>query len=206
MLNLSSAAITEKNKLASDGVWLVLLEIRLPSTEVIRVVRNNQDIVWPASGGNTYAAFPFEIDTLSDLKPGEVPSLAIKVSNVTRALTPYLESGQGGVGAEVYLRVVHSEHLDITDPEIELVFKCVGCSADSMWATFELGASNPYSRRFPGNRILKNFCRYKRFKGPRCGYSGGATTCDRSLKRCRELGNSTRYGGFPVVGAAGIQL
>jgi lambda family phage minor tail protein L len=206
MLNLSSAAITEKNKLAGDGVWLVLLEIQLPSAEVIRVVRNNQDVIWPASGGNTYAAFPFEIDTLSDLKPGEVPSLAIKVSNVTRALTPYLESGQGGVGSEVYLRVVHSEHLDLFDPEIELVFKCVSCSVDSMWATFNLGASNPYSRRFPGNRILKNFCRYKRFKGPRCQYAGPATTCDRSLKRCRQLDNSTRYGGFPVVGSEGIQL
>lgn len=206
MLNLSSAAITEKNRLAGGGVWLVLMEINLLSGTEICVVRNNEDVVWPAAGGKTYAAFPFEIDTLSDIKPGEVPSLAIRVSNVTRALTPYLESGQGGVGAEVFLRVVHSEHLDITDPEIELVFTCTGCTVDSQWATFNLGASNPYSRRFPGNRILKNFCRYKEFKGPRCSYSGAATTCDRSLKNCRDLNNSVNYGGFPVVGSTGIQL
>lgn len=39
-------------------------------------------------------------------------------------------------------------------------------------------------------------CRYRRFKGARCGYSGEETWCDRSYARCRELGNTDNFGGF----------
>lgn len=39
-------------------------------------------------------------------------------------------------------------------------------------------------------------CRF-RFKSPRCGYVGVATTCDRSLNNCFALANQVRFGGFP---------
>jgi len=38
-------------------------------------------------------------------------------------------------------------------------------------------------------------CRYKVFKGDRCGYSGGETWCDRTYVRCQTLGNTANFGG-----------
>jgi phage-related protein len=91
------------------------------------------------------------------------------------------------------------------DPEVEHVFELMNPKTDSMWATFTLGASNPFNRRFPQARILKNHCRFI-FKDAWCGYAGGQTTCDKTLTRCRALSNSIRFGGFPGVGSGGIKV
>ncbi len=56
-LSLSSIAIEEKNKLATDSVFLICLEITIPGVaEPVRVVRNNEDLTWQ---GETWVAFPF---------------------------------------------------------------------------------------------------------------------------------------------------
>jgi len=39
-------------------------------------------------------------------------------------------------------------------------------------------------------------CRWKKFKGTECKYSGSETWCDRSYDRCSALGNTDNYGGF----------
>lgn len=39
-------------------------------------------------------------------------------------------------------------------------------------------------------------CRWKKFKGIYCQYSGGSTWCDRTYARCEALGNEDNYGGF----------
>lgn len=39
-------------------------------------------------------------------------------------------------------------------------------------------------------------CRWKKFKGTECTYSGGESWCDRSYTRCEALGNQANFGGF----------
>lgn len=39
-------------------------------------------------------------------------------------------------------------------------------------------------------------CRWKKFKGTECTYSGGETWCDRTYVRCTALGNTANFGGF----------
>jgi len=219
MLPLSTAAIAEKNKLANTGAWLVLIQITLPDTTVLPICSNTVNITWPTVGGQEYVAFPFEMDTLGESAKGEKPQVVIRVGNVTQEMVGYMELANGGVGSEVIIRVVHSAHLDLTDPEIELVFECVDAWADSQWASFVLGAPSPYDKRWPRSRIMKNFCRYKVFKGDRCGFMGdeslypqapeeadGIYGCDRTLTRCRVLENSERFGGAPGVGQKGIYV
>lgn len=46
-ISLSSVAIQEKNKLATDSVFLVCLRIIIPGVdEIIRLVSNSEDITW----------------------------------------------------------------------------------------------------------------------------------------------------------------
>jgi len=208
MLSLSSAAIVEKNKLASDGNWLILLEIVLTDGQEIRVCRNTDDVLWD---GETWVAFPFELDDMAEMSAGEVPQLAVRLGNQTKAIQQYLESGNGGVGATVTIRVVHKPKDE--DPtgsaEIEMAYVCTGCSATSEWATFTLGTGNPFRKRFPRNRVFKNICRWG-FKSVQCGFVETEllpyATCNKTLSACRERQNSKRFGGFPAAGTSALYV
>ena len=273
-LPLSTIAIEEKNKLATDSVFLVCLEITIPGVGTpIYIVNNNEDITWK---GVTWVAVPFSISELSDQSASEVPSVTIQVNNVSRVMDQYLQQydayvklygyspltvniyvintkaiavksvtsidrennvvgvvcvdHQFSIGQDVYIsgadqteyngvhNVTSASVNEVTfvitttpttpatgaitaqlaTPEVSHIFELKNPSADDQYATFVLGASNPYNRRFPQNRILANSCRF-RFKDVRCKYVGVETVCDHSLSRCRVLSNVAHYGGFPGV-------
>jgi lambda family phage minor tail protein L len=204
LLNLPAIAIIEKNKLSSTGAWLVLLEVIVSPTMQIQVCHNTEDITW---NGTTWVAFPFEIGDIEESGKGELPQFEIRVSNVTRVIQSYLEEANGGVGAKVTLRVIHSDHLDQTTAFLEEKFMVKGTSSDAQWVTFTVGGAQNVTRRFPGVRVMKNFCPFKYGK-IQCGVP--STTfmafpeCNRSLTACRERGNSKRYGGVPSIPQGGF--
>ena len=200
MLPMSTDALLEKNKIESEGSWLLLVEIQLFDITV-RLVRNTEDINW---GGHLWTCFPFELgDATEDTK--QFPEIELKVSNVTRYLQPYLENYKGCVGSTVIIRVVHSSHLTSLNAELEETFSIVGTSTDTNFVTFKLGADFNVNVRIPQGRYLKNFC-CSPFKSISCGYNGGATTCDRTLNNCRALGNSVRFGGYPSIPLGGLYV
>lgn len=204
MLSLSAAAILEKNKLASDGAWLILLEVQVPDGTVLRFARNTEDVSW---NGETWVAFPFELSVMGEEAKGEIPKVSIQVSNVTRAVQPYLESSGGGVGSTAIIRVVHSGHLDMTTPELEELYSVTGVKVDAQWVTFTLGIEYPTTSRRPSRRNLKNFCPF-RYGSVECGVSAAALAaypaCGKTLADCRERDNSTRYGGEPSIPQGGL--
>ena len=209
-LPLSSIAIAEKNKLATDSIFMLALMVIVPGVvDPIRIVLNNSDITW---AGDTWTAFPFEIADLSDNNKGEVPQIVVKIANVSRAMEGFIQDYDSYVktnGYEpmgVYIYVLNSKNLASSTPEVEHYFELTKPSFDAKWAYFTLGAGNPFNRRFPGNRIMKSHCVYRRFKGDRCGYTGSETTCDRTLTQCRAFNNQARFGGAPGLGRSGITL
>ena len=214
-MSLSSVAYLEKNKLSSTGIWFILLKVKTPGGTIIRVCLNTEDVIWPVTGGNTYIAFPFEIDEIGDTSKGEIPQITMRVSNVGRVMQQYMEAEEGLVNSEVTIRVVHSTHVTTTSlgtginnssPEVILQYDILDAHCDSMWATFILGAGSPYRMRFPRNRVISGFCRYI-FKSARCGYAGSETNCDRSLSTCRDImSNSARFGGAPGVSRIGVYV
>lgn len=199
MISLSDAAKLEKNKLASGEAWIILVELQFGST-TYRICKNNEDVVW---NGNTWVAFPFELDAKTDSSKGEIPSFTIKISNVNRLMQSYAEQGNGAIGSPVILRLVHSAHLDLTEPEIEDTFTITKVDCDSMWVYLTLSLLNPFLKEFPRQKFIKNFCRFK-FKGTRCGYTGTDTSCDHVLVACKAKGNEERFGGFPAIPQGGI--
>ncbi|GBG57772.1 hypothetical protein SPFL3102_01491 [Sporomusaceae bacterium FL31] len=208
-LPISAAAILEKNKLTSDGAWLVLLEVNVPDMETLFFVRNTDNIIWPAVGGNQYIAFPFEMDDTSQDSKGEIPGLTVRVSNVTRSVQSYLEAAQGGVGATVTIRVVHSRHLDQVTPEVEEEFSVQDTAADDNWVYFNLGPAYPINARRPERRYMKNFCPYE-YGDCECGISSEVyrtfPSCGHTLTDCRIRNNSKRFGGEASIPQGGIYL
>ena len=221
VLPLSSTAITEKNLLATDSIWYIALEITIPGVGTpVRVVANNENITWD---GETWIAFPFEIEEIGEESKGEVPEVNLRVSNVSRTMETYLQDfdaytkTNGYTPITVAIYCLNSKNLASATPESVHYFELIQPKTDPLWATFRLGAANPFNKRFPRHRLLKNHCRFI-FKGALCGYSGSGTTCDKTLTTCRtftdsayhdppdSLGNAKRYGGTPGVGSGGIRL
>lgn len=202
MLDLSAVAKLEKNKISSTGVWIVLLEVHVSPEIEFKICNNNEDVEWPTGSGQIWTAFPFQLGTITEDSRGELPQLTLQVSNVTRTVQHYLEQSDGGVDSQVILRVVHSDHLDQTTPELEEVFSVQGVSTSAQWVDFRLGPDFTTSQRFPTYRFMKNFCPW-RYGGIECGVSEGMKntypTCNKTLENCRERENAERFGGEPAL-------
>lgn len=203
MLNLSVAGMIEKSQLSSDGVWLLLVEVAIPdSEEPLRLVRNNEDIIW---NDHTWTAFNFKLGEVTEDYKGRPQSIPLQISNITQTIQAYLEKYSGLTGTAVVLRVVHSQHLDNDLPELEEVFTVQSVICDNKWVTFYLGCELSIKRRFPPRRVLKHFCAWRdQYKGIECGYTGTMEACDGTLAACRARGNAPRYGGEPGIPEGGL--
>lgn len=175
-LNLSRVAKLEKNRIAGDGAWLILLEITLKTPEgddlTLRVVRNNEDIEW---NRQTWVGFPFDLDEVVEDSGGELPQIGLRISNITRAVQHYVEEAGGGVGASVRLLVIHSSNCNRPEdpeanlPEVDETFTVRSVKCDINWVHFTLSGDYPTMRRVPETRYLKDFCPFP-FRGIECGY------------------------------------
>lgn len=205
-ISISTAAIAEKNKVVSEGRFLLLMEVIYSEREPsIRVVWNNEDIVW---GGHTWSRAAFALGDISETKEAELPSVDLTVKDIMRVLIPALAANSGAIGAGVWIRWINTA-LAETTPLVEEYMEITDCDVSGAGQiNFKLGAEDVSTWRSPSDRFLKQTCRYGPrhggFKGAYCGYSGAATYCDRSYARCKALGNLIRFGGFLGVGRSGI--
>ena len=208
-MSLSPQTTEDKNALNSDAVFLVLLQIDIPSTETIRLVRNNENITW---NGYTWIAFPFDFEDISVGK-GEVPQYTLKLDNTSRIMEAYVQMydlylKQNGIdGNEITCNIytVNSKDLANITPINNFRGKLSSWQTNSKEASFMLSASNPFQKQFPPRKIFKNFCNWK-FKSEQCGYTGSGTFCDKTLGTCRSYNNSQRFGGFAGVGYRGLTI
>ena len=196
MLALSEASIIEKNKLSTDGVWLLALEAQIPGN-TLYLVNNTEDVTL---GGKRYVAFPFSLEDITE-DGKELPNVRLTVLNATGTIQRYVEKNNGLGGMKVVLRVYHTSIPDVA--EVEEYFVVTGVTCDVEWVTFTLGTDFSFTRRFSPVRMMKDYCPFK-FKGVECGYRGAAQQCNKTLKRCRELGNNIRFGGEATIPQGGL--
>lgn len=208
METISSVAKEEKNKLNSDSVFLIALDITIPDVaEVIKIVNNNEDVIWD---GVTYQAFPFELDEYTDSTSGEISEFKIKVGNANNIIGTYLRvydayvKNNGFEPIEVSISVINTNNLEESTPEVQHLTTLVKPSISYDSVTFTLGGVNAYNKTVH-SKMYRNNCRFK-FKGTRCGYTSSATTCNKTYARCKELNNQARFGGFPLIGNKGVSV
>lgn len=196
-MDLSTAAIIEKNKVATDGVYLLLLTIEYKSETPIRLVLNNEEITFK---GNTYYPYYF---SLSEVKKtsSEMPSATLTVSNITGTIQRILEAYDGANGAHVKAAVINTNLSDEILEEENFVI--TGATAKKDAITIKLGCGMSLDKRFPNYRIMKDWCPFK-YKGIRCGCTSSEKTCNKTLTDCRKRNNSERFGGCPTVPQGGL--
>lgn len=202
MKTLPSVIVAEKNKLASVNPWIVLLDIALDESTTYYFCSDNSNVTF---SGQEYTAFPFDMEPAESSASGEIPSLTLKLSNVTQLVHHYLEQLNGAIGASVKIRVVNTVYLSEDYAELEMNFSILSVSATDEWLTFTLGAENPLRRRFPPYRYISGHCKWN-FKSVECGYGGALTTCDRSWEQCNTRSNTGRFGGYRGLSEKGWKL
>ncbi len=235
-LTISSNAIIEKNKINSSEKWLLLLEINYEGESPIRICLNNTEVTWPsesgtvtfdgddvtfggdtvtfggAASGNVYSPAIFNLSGIVETKDGEAPSIPLSIFDLNRTLIPTIEQYDGGIGAEVIIRVVHSAYLDNTTPEYEESTEIIDVVIDdSARVQFKLGAENLMDMRCPKQRYLKNNCRFI-FKKAEVTFTSAGTTDiavnqyiqgDTSGNQAKVIGVRLTSGSFAVGNAAG---
>ena len=201
MLSISAIAKREKNKLYTDSVFIIILDIDL-GYDTVRICLNTDDIVW---NGNIYQAFPFDFGDVKESTDNSDPNVELRVDNTSRALQSIVEQANGGNGFPVILRIVNTEALDNFIPEVEESYVVNKTSVTEQYITFTIGAEYSARTRRPLNRYMKNNCPFK-YKGLRCGYNGNLPECDHSLVGCREHNNSVRFGGFVGIDQKGVYV
>ena len=204
MKNLPLALRQAKNQFGQDSPWLIMVDIDLTSLggPLFNLVANNEDIVFQT---RTYTAFPLNIELPKESSKGEIPSLKLSVSNVTRMLQVEFEKYAGGVSATCTLYIVNAGLLTQDYAELTLDFTIVTASCTSQWVEITLGASNPLRKRFPLYRYIANHCNWQ-YKGAECAYAGALLTCKRNLPDCILHSNAGRYGGYKGLAAGSIRL
>jgi len=209
MRKLPSAIITAKNKMNSPDAWVLLAELTLVNpddsedTTTIRVARNQEDVTLD---GNVYTAFPFQIEPSAENQSGELPSVRLMISNVTRVLQPDIEAYSGGVGSTVKLFAVSMSNLEESYAGLELEYEIIGCESSAEWITLVLGAPNPLRQRFPLYKYAPSHCQWA-FKSCECGYDGvDFTECNKTHADCKERGQQERFGGFLGLRSGSIRV
>lgn len=202
MQQLKLTTIAELNALGSTSALLVALEINIPSTPTIYVVNNNENITFQ---GNEYIAFPFDVGEITAGK-GETPNFQILIDNTTRVMSQYVmaydaylkQNGIDGNGITCTAYVLNTN--DLSEAVLTDYFQLTDFSTDNKTATFNLGTESLYNKTYPPRKMYANFCSFK-FKDAQCGYTGSASTCNKTLSGCRVLQNSRRIGAYLGLGS-----
>lgn len=213
--------IEQKNKVSQEQPWLLFLALtNVAKTLTIRLVRNTENIVFK---GQTYVAFPFEIDAIPDTSKGSLPTMAITLSNVDRQIQTYIEQDATfGSGWTVVMSLAHMSQLNGTVlvdqvAEIEHEWQSLDITASNESLVINLGMQNPMLVQFPRQKFTGGFCQRDFNDGVGCPYSTQGITprdftfCKRTLASCTERFSNGRTNsagqkiGLPFLAFNGIE-
>lgn len=195
--HFSVATAIEKDKIASDIAFILLLEIDVVDlegnpVETIRLAKNSEDLTYR---GHTYAASNFTAKVTLDKDTD--PRFDVSADDPTGVIRDKMTLYGGGIGCVVRFMVVNSGNLT-QPPEVFEVFKVIQASHAGYQVSFTMGVDNPLSSRFPNRLQYKSQCTYQ-YKGTRCKYAGPLANCDYTYfgaNGCKAHDNEENYGGF----------
>ena len=202
-----------KNALATGSRLVWLYQIDVPTSDADgRAYRFARSTERGRVRSKNYVPFPFTHESMMEGATGDLPTLSMSVSNVSREIIGTLENYNGLIGQRVKIMLVlmtenqETSAQEHADAILEWEFKITSMTASAAGATAQLGDISLYEVFMPASRISKRYCRFK-YKGAGCGYLGLLDSCDKTLdgpNGCEAHGGDSafhpeRFGGFPGV-------
>tara|TARA_R110002110_G_scaffold171854_3_gene374495 strand:- start:628 stop:1302 length:675 start_codon:yes stop_codon:yes gene_type:complete len=197
-----------KNALATGSrfVWLYEIEVPTSTPTRYRLCAQTEEVTFD---GNIYSPFPITHGTMQEGADGDLPTLNLTVSNISREIAGTLETYNGLIRQPVKIMLVLMTNSYDTTPSssqaiLEWDFKITAMSINDEAASATLGDISLYEVNVPKNKIAKRYCRFQ-YRDAQCGYGGVMPHCDKSLEGpagCKAHGGDSpdhpnRFGGFP---------
>ena len=169
----------------------------------IRIL-DNETMAYLMYEGERFLGAPLSHGDITKDDNSSVSKLNISLSNVGLSISS-LVGARGDVitNSPAILTLVF---LDVNTnqliPNVQQVLyagNCNNLTLDYESATMDIETPlGGFERQCPAMKYRAS-CQVRRFKDCRCGYTGEATTCDRTWDRCKELGNQNNFRGFPTM-------
>lgn len=165
--------------------------------------------------GLTFSAMPIVADGFAFNGTEQTPTPTLTISNVSNALPALIRDFDDLINGKVTRLRTFRKHLaDGSDPDglakfsEDIFFVNRKIQENKIVVQFELASiTDVEGINLPLRRAVANLCPWV-FKGTECGYSGGATTCAKTLAACKTNFGATAelpYGGFPGLSRVTIQ-
>ena len=198
-----------KNALATGSRFVWLYEIEVPTSPLTRYrfCAQTETVTFRE---NEYFPFPITHETMKETADGDLPTLNLTVSNISREIAGTLETYNGLIRQPVKIMLVLMAESYYTAPQsslkavLEWDFKITSMAMNDGGVSATLGDISLYDVNIPKNKISKRYCRFK-YRDAECGYGGEMERCDKSLEGplgCKAHGfdssdHPSRFGGFP---------
>jgi lambda family phage minor tail protein L len=194
-LDTNSVFIGEKNLQENRPVFLYRVT-EYNGTDDLLLAAHDEDVTFD---GETYTKFPITHESVSDNSRGEIDSVAVRISNVSRLIQSYLESYDWR-GKKVTITQVFLDQLADADAKISFVLYIDNYKASEADVEFQLTTRfDVIDVMLPLGAYNRNYCRWK-FKSTECGYVGAESVCNKTKQDCRDnKDNVVRFGGFPSI-------
>lgn len=186
-------------------LWKITVDITASATSVVYLTNQAETITL---GSDVYQPYPMTQGSIEQTNEGEVTTVTLTMSNVTRKLSTFIETGAGLANMPVTLSLAKRDDL-ASGAALVFDFTVGNVTLTRASATLTLESPNFFQRVSPRDTVSRDRCRW-RFKGKECGYVGTLSTCDKSLPTCilrgddeRDSGltrnHPQRFGGFPGI-------
>jgi len=175
-------------------------------TRPFRITSHNEQVT---VDGKTYRPFPVIHEAIAGDSAGNLPQLTLSLSNVSRELDYYIETGKGLSGNRVEMRVYNRAAAAPSDL-VAFTFEIAGVALSDTVVTARLQLPSFLRYQIPAELFVRGRCRWA-YKGEQCAYRGPIADCDKTLfgtNGCNVHGideesrglprlHPRRFGGFP---------
>jgi len=211
MRSLGANLIARKNEQHGSDAWLWLVEVTLSRTTAATVVLRLTSFGEPITfAGQTYRPFPFQIAPIEQDDAGKLPEVILSLSNATREAAQVVAIGNGMIGRQVEVKLVHRAHLG-TGEHLPVTFEVRDISLDDQSVAVRLGLPNYLEEQWPFDQLTRERCRWIYRDPLTCAYNGSLGACPKTLAACAERGDDEitsakpvmhvrLFGGFPGAG------
>lgn len=167
-------------------IWLYSIDIPTTPKTKLRITPYPEQVEFEKnSEGVNIVYYPFDIGhapTNQDVE-GKLPSVGLRVQNVTLTMADFLASHNGLIGERVRIVCIQKPRLPDGAPVIDDTFEIQTAEVTDGAVSFQLGQYSLYRTGFPNRRITREYCAHE-YGGAGCGYdvtrAGALQSCDKT--------------------------
>lgn len=198
--------VEESEKLHSTDPWIWLFTVRLDEIQkALRVCQYHENVTWPSAGGHVYYARSIDFDGIEMNTKGAARKTSIQFIGMDVTVREYLRTYRNFIDRTVIIRKVHSGHLDLTTPRIEVPFRMANVTRSISGISWELGMPRKWDQQEPHRFYDPAVCAWV-YGDSRCGFNldwpGCPGHCDYTKdgpNGCVAKGRWEAENGYPVI-------